>query len=280
MSGAVRSSLDEGKNNSRASEDGGHEQSALTDHLDLQEDGDDDRRYDCREVYRNFELEAEDGETADFRCNSWDCYCCAHRMRMNLIEELDRLVEDRPELRRLLTITVAPETAPTGKEEQHAHLTERWNALRTEINDRYPGLSYVWIRHEGDEKDRPHLHLLVDRYLPQRTLSVMTERVGLGPIVDIRRVNARNAAKYLTSYLGKGALASLPKGLRRYGSSSDITLEVRGGGGDDRDWRLLMDDYEITPREAESGPLRRGVTKTDLWLQKQHGGPLGVPPPG
>jgi hypothetical protein len=201
-------------------------------------------------------------------------------MRMNLIEELDRLVEDRPELRRLLTITVAPETAPTGKEEKHAHLTERWNALRTEINDRYPGLSYVWIRHEGDEKDRPHLHLLVDRYLPQRTLSVMTERVGLGPIVDIRRVNARNAAKYLTSYLGKGALASLPKGLRRYGSSSDISLEVRGGGGDDRDWRLLMDDYEITPKEAESGPLRRGVTKTDLWMQKQHGGPLGVPPPG
>ena len=280
MSGAVRPSLDDGKNNSRASEDGGHEQSALTDHLDLQEDDDDDRRYDCRKVYRNFELEAEDGETADFRCNSWDCYCCAHRMRMNLIEELDRLVEERAELRRLLTITVAPETAPTGKEEKHAHLTERWNALRTEINDRYPGLSYVWIRHEGDEKGRPHLHLLVDRYLPQRTLSVMTERVGLGSIVDIRRVNARNAAKYLTSYLGKGALAALPKGLRRYGSSSDISLEVRGGGGDDRDWRLLMEDYEITPRKAESGPLRRGVTKTDLWLQKQHGGPLGVPPPG
>jgi hypothetical protein len=198
---------------------------------------------------------------------------------MNLIEELERLVEERPELRRLLTITLEPETAPAGKDAQHGHLTDRWNALRTEINDRYPGLSYVWIRHEGDENGRPHLHLLVDRYLPQETLSVLTERVGLGPVVDIRRVNARNAAHYLTSYLGKGALASLPKGTNRYGSSSDISLDVRGGDGDDRDWTLLMDDYAISPVGDRDGPLRRGVTKTDIWLQKQHGGPLGRPPP-
>lgn len=113
------------------------------------------------------------------------------------------------------------------------------DALRTEINDRYPGLSYVWIRHEGDENGRPRLHLLVNRYLDQSALSVMTERVGLGPLVDIRRVNARNAAHYLTSYLGQGALADLPKGLQRYGSSADIdlprtsiSLSVGLGGGD------------------------------------------------
>jgi hypothetical protein len=114
----------------------------------------------------------------------------------------------------------------------------------------------------------------------------MSDDVGLGRVVDIRRVNARNAAHYLTSYLGRGALAELPKGLRRYGSSSDISLEVRGGGdrddddGDDRDWTLMMDDYETLSPEAERRPLRRGVTKTDLWLQKHHGGPLGLPPDG
>ena len=279
---AERSSLDDGKNNSRTAETGDIKQSTLTEHLDLH-DRDDEGRYDCRRIYRNMEMEADDGATAPFRCNSWDCYCCAHRMRMNLIEDLDQLVEDRPEMRRLLTITIAPETAPASKADQHAYITDRWNALRTEINDRYPGLSYVWIRHEGDQNGRPHLHLLVDRYLDQSALSTMTERVGLGPIVDIRRVNARNAAKYLTSYLGKGALAELPKGLRRYGSSSDITLNVRGAADDDADderrWRLLMDDYEIAG--PNGGPLRRGVTGGDLWLQKARGGPLGsgVPPP-
>ena len=281
VSGAVPS-LDDGKNNSRAAETVETEQSVLEDHVSLRDRGEESHRYDCREVYRNMELEAGDGETASFRCKSWDCYCCAHRMRMNLIEELDRLVEERPQMRRLLTITISPETAPSSKERQHEYISDRWNALRTELNDRekYSNLSYVWIRHEGDEHGRPHLHLLVDRYLPQSELSSLTERVGLGPIVDIRRVNARNAAKYLTSYLGKGALADLPKGLRRYGSSSDITLEVRGPSETDeeRDWRLMMDDFEITPVSKAEGPLRRAVTKADLYLQKKHGGPLGAPP--
>ena len=274
----VTPSLDDGKNISRAAENGQTEQSTLTDHLDLRDCDDDPGRYDCRTVYRNMELEADDGETVPFRCNSWDCYCCAHRMRMNLIEELDRLVEERPEMRRLLTLTVSPDRGPSETEAQHEYITDRFNALRTELNDRYGDLSYVWIRHEGDENGRPHLHLLVDRYLPQSELSA---RVGLGEIVDIRRVNARNAAKYLTSYLGKGTLANLPKGLRRYGSSQDISLAVRGGGDDQdddaRDWTLMMDDYEVTPRDAERAPLRRAVTKTDLWLQKQEGGPLGLP---
>jgi len=280
MPSTASPSLVDGKNNSREASAGDAEQSSLTDHLDLTEDSENDDepgRYDCRQVYRNMELEAGDGETAPFRCDSWDCYCCSHRMRMNLVEELDRLIEARPQLRRLLTLTLNPETAPAQQDEQHRYLTERFNALRTELNDRYDGLSYVWIREEG-ESDNPHLHLLVDRYMAQSELSEMAARVGLGHVVDIRRVNARNAARYLTKYLTKGSMADLPKGIQRYGSSSDINLAVRGGDGDDRDWTLLMDDYEITRQDGD-GPLRRGATKTDLWLQKQHGGPVGLDPP-
>ena len=254
-------------------------QSELEDHLDLTED--DDPRYDCREVYRNMELEnSESGETAPFRCGSWRCYCCAHRMRMNLIEDLERLVEERPEMRRLLTLTVDGDVpgAPEDKEEQHEYLTKRWNALRTELNDHYGDLSYVWIRHEGDERGRPHIHLLVDRYLPQAAISAMARNVGLGEVVDIRRVNARNAAHYLTSYLGKGALADLPKGLRRYGSSEDISLDVRGSSPAHEDWRLMMDDYEIRRVDSDE-PLRREVTGTDLFVQKVNGGPVGLDPP-
>jgi len=273
----MRPSLDDGKNKSREPETVECEQSELFEHFDASEArANETERYDCRNVYRNMEFEASDGETAAYRCGSWDCYCCAHRMRMNLIEDLERLVCERPEMRRLLTLTVAPDSC-SCKERQHEYITERWNALRTELNDRYPGLSYVWIRHEGDENGRPHLHLLVDRYLPQSELSKLSVRVGLGEVVDIRRVSARNAAHYLTSYLGKGALASLPDGLRRYGSSSDIDLDVRGSSGDSRDWSLMMDDYEILKKSSDSEPLRRGVTKADLYMQKVHGGPVGLP---
>lgn len=250
-------SLDDSKNFSRASDTG------------------DSGRYDCRHVYRNMEFEADDGDTAAYRCGSWDCYCCAHRMRMNLIEEMERVVSERPQLRRFLTLTTDPATAPSSKDEQHRYLTERFNALRTELNDRYGNLSYIWVRHEGDERGRPHIHLLVDRYLSQSELSMLSERVGLGSVVDIRRVDARNAAKYITAYMGRaGSLAELPKGANRYGCSSDITLDVRGGGDDEREWRLMMDDHYITDQEGD--PLRRGVTRSDLAQQKEWRGP--VPP--
>jgi hypothetical protein len=246
-------------------------QTELGDHGDLVQD--DDGRYDCRQIYENMELEAEDGETAAFRCKSWDCYCCAHWMRMNLIEELERLVEVRPELRRFLTLTLDPETAPEDTEEQHRYLTERFNSLRTELKDRYPGLSYIWVREEGED-GHPHLHLIVDRYLPQDEVSFLARRVGMGEVVDIRRVNARNMAKYLTKYLTKGSMADLPKGARRYGSSEDITLAVRGGGGDGREWDLMMDDHMIMMDDGD--PLRRPVTRSDLAQQKEWRGP--VPP--
>jgi hypothetical protein len=280
-------SLVDGKNNSRdadaseceqsgsqscdaVGETGGTEQSDLEDHIDLTEE--DRGRYDCRYVYQNMELEAEDGETAHFRCGSWDCYCCAHRMRMNFIEELERLVDERPELRRFLTLTLDPERAPDDQGEKHRYLTERFNALRTELNDRYDNLSYLWVREEG-EGGNPHLHLIVDRYMPQDELSALSRRVGLGEVVDIRRVNARNMAKYLTKYLTKGSMADLPKGARRYGSSQDIDLAVRGGSGDSRRWDFVLDDYQ-NMREGE--PLRRSVDRMDLMIQREWGGP--VPP--
>ena len=96
-------------------------------------------------------------------------------------------------------------------------------------------------------------------------------------------MNARNAAKYITKYLTKGAFHDLPEGARRYGSSADIDLSVRSSSDHESDesgpqWRLMMEDYEITPVSAD-GPLRREVTNADLYLQREYGGPLGTPPP-
>jgi hypothetical protein len=164
---------------------------------------------------------------------------------MSLIEEIERITKERPEMRRFLTITV-DERSPASKEKKHEYITERWNALRTELNDRYGDLSYLWVRHEGDERDRPHLHLLVDRFIPQSMLSQLAERVGLGRIVDIQRVDARNAAHYISAYLGRGALSFLPDGARRYGSSADVDLDPRNPGGDDAEpterWALMAYD--------------------------------------
>jgi hypothetical protein len=92
-------------------------------------------------------------------------------------------------------------------------------------------------------------------------------------------VNARNAAKYVTKYLTKGALHDLPDGARRYGSSQDIDLAVRGSSEEpEEDWDLLMDDHEVS-KVSGDGPLRREVTSTDLYRQRIEGRVPGLDPP-
>lgn len=283
VSGAERSSLVLGKNNStkpETAETEQYEQTTLQGEGQFSDDG--DERYDCRHVYRNFEHESEDGETAPFRCNQWVCYCCGYRMRQNLVEEIARVCKERPALRRLMTLTLDPSKAPADQDEQHRYLTERLNALRTALDRKFDGkISYIWVREEGEKSDdlHPHLHILVNQYIDQGWLSSTWSALGGGEVVDIRYIDrVEKAAHYIGKYLTKNALSGLPKGIRRYGSSQDIDLDVRGGSGEsEKDWTLLMDDFEISTDDGE--PLRRGVTKTDIYLQKEHGGPVGLPPP-
>ena len=198
-------------------------QSELTDHLDLTSE---EPRPDCRRDLDHLRLRSvEDPErTAPARCKQWKCACCGHRLRMGLIEELERVTGERPELRRLVTLTVGRQ-GPSVVEDQHEYITGCWDDLSDRMRRRYGDVSYVLIRHEGDENGRAHIHLLVDRYLPQEWLSQAAAGVGLGEVVDIRRVNARNAVHYLSAYLGRGALADLPKGLHRYSSSADLDID-------------------------------------------------------
>jgi hypothetical protein len=195
-------------------------------------------------------------------------------MRQNLIEEIKRVTSERPQIRRLMTLTLDPSMAPARQEEQHQHLTERWNALRTAINREIGDFSYIWVREE-QESGLPHLHVLVSRFIPQEWLSARWAGLGGGEIVDIRHVDrVDRAAHYVGKYLTKDALSGLPSGIRRYGSSQDIDLDVRGDRDDSAEnWRLLMEDYEIS---KNGDVLTRGVTRADFIQQRQWSGP--VPP--
>lgn len=219
---------------------GAVEQSRLEEHVDLA--GDRDDRPDCRRdlahlQYRN----PETGETGPYRCGSWDCRCCGYWMKMNLLEELDRVVAEQPDLSRLLTLTVDPDWNP-DREAAHRDIGEAWNRLRSYIQASYGDFSYIWVREET-ERGYPHLHVLVSRFLPQSEIAAAWSRAGMGSIVDIRRVEARKAGHYVAKYLSKDAMANLPKGVHRYGSSSDIDLDVRGGSSDEEtDWFLAAYD--------------------------------------
>lgn len=275
MSAEQPPSLDPGENNSTAAETGADGQSGVAE------------RYDCREIYRNMRMESDDGETAPFRCGSWDCYCCGYRMRMNLVEEIERVCTERPAMSRLLTLTLdrSKGRVPDDQDEQHRYITERWNALRTRLKREVGDFSYIWVREE-QENGAPHLHAIVSRYLPQSVVSKAWDELGGGQIVDLRAVErVEKAAHYVGKYLTKDAMTGLPDGIRRYGSSADIELDVRGGGDDgDSDWELVLDD----PLLDDEGAVTRPVVGADFWLQRKWGGPtppeegggeVGVPPP-
>lgn len=211
-------------------------QSHLTEHGDF---GQGSSRPDCREDlahlrYRN----AETGDTASFRCDQWECACCGYRMKMNLLEGIDRIVEKRPDLSRLLTLTVDP-SRMDSRRAAHREIGKAWNRLRSFIQSAYGDFSYIWVREE-QENGYPHLHVLVSRFLPQGDVAAAWDRTGMGEVVDIRSVEARKAGHYVAKYLAKDAMATMPAGTHRYGSSADLDLRVRGGsdGGGETLWIL------------------------------------------
>lgn len=249
-------------------------------------------RYDCREVYENFRFEAtterddeEEPPTAQYRCGQWDCYCCGYRMRMNLVEEIEELVEDRPEMRRFLTLTLDRSKLPAAVRDDDeaitAHLMECWRKFRTYVEREYGDFSFVWVKEQGEQNAKHwHLHVLVSRYLEQSWISEAWSAVGGGDIVDIRRPDrCEKVAHYLGKYLTKNALSDFPKGVQRYGTSEDIELAVRDSDSGERDFELLMDDYAIKNDDGE--PLTRGVVDADFIQQRENGGPIGKdqPPP-
>jgi len=250
---------------------------------------DEDGRYDCREIYANFRHEADvqrDDEdeppTAEYRCGSWDCYCCGYRMRMNLVESVEELVRERPQMRRFLTLTLdRSKLPPEVRDDDDAltdHLMESWRKFRVYIEREYGDFSFVWVKERGEENDQHwHLHVLVSRYLEQQWISEAWSAVGGGEVVDIRRVaRCEKVAHYLGKYLTKNALSEFPDHVQRYNSSEDIELDVRGNSGTERDFSLVMDDYTVT-RDGE--PLTRPVDDVDFVLQRDNGGPIRKQPP-
>ena len=226
-------------------------QSELGDHVDLAGERE---RPDCRDDLAHLEYEnVETGETAPYRCGQWECACCGYRMKMNLLEGIDRVVENRPQMCRLLTLTVDPSRV-VDREAAHRDIGEAWNRLRSFIQSSYGDFSYIWVREET-EQGYPHLHVIVSRFLPQGEISAAWSRAGMGEVVDIRQVSARKTGHYIAKYLAKDAMAHMPSGTHRFGSSADIELEVRGGsdGNEESDWRLVAEDA-VTGVMVEAAP--------------------------
>lgn len=132
-------------------------------------------------------------------CNSWGCEECAKTKAHKLAVKARKGFEGYKV--RFVTLT-----APTGLtiKQMLISLKASWNRLRTELTRGGKKLKYLWVLEAGEKKARPHLHILIDRYIPQQKLSVLAKRCGFGSIVDIRLVKSASVFNYVTKYLSKG----------------------------------------------------------------------------
>jgi hypothetical protein len=97
-------------------------------------------------------------------------------------------------------------------------------------------IKYIAIL-EFQKNGNPHLHVLVDRFIPHGWIKASWDALGGGRIGDIRLVDIHRISHYLSKYLTKELLLSAPERSRRVTTSRSIHLlekkvnEVR--------WRLV-----------------------------------------
>ncbi|PYX04781.1 MAG: hypothetical protein DMG88_23675 [Acidobacteria bacterium] len=137
-------------------------------------------------------------------------------------------------LQRFLTLTLDPDKI---EGDPVAHLRHTFNKLRTYLRRKFGSAPKYIAVLEFHDNGKPHLHVLIDRFIEQAWLSAAWEAIGGGRIVDIRFVDLNRVSHYLAKYLTVDLLLSAPKGVRRVTCSRGIVLLEKSAQG--HMWTLL-----------------------------------------
>lgn len=165
-------------------------------------------------------------------CGSWNCPECAKRKSIILGNRVKNGFENKRV--RFATLTARKGLSLLGMLKS---LKEAWHRLSIALRRRYGLATFFWVLEFGGEKKRPHLHVLLDCYVPQRALSRLAARAGFGSIADIREVKDGGGFGYVFKYLGKDCGSKLLASClhlirsRRYGTSRNIKPAPRNADG-------------------------------------------------
>jgi hypothetical protein len=173
-------------------------------------------------------------------CKSWRCSVCGPKKQRQFCRDVARAAREHG-LCRFLTLTLDPKKI--GDADAFKLLRETWRKFRVYLKRKLGrSLGFIAIL-ELQESGAPHLHVLVDEFIPHAWISETWERLGGGKIVDIRRVkNLDGMAWYLGKYLSKDGMLTLPYGLRRFTTSRGIKLRQPA---DDGEWQRCDSADEI-----------------------------------
>jgi hypothetical protein len=81
-------------------------------------------------------------------------------------------------------------------------LSRDWDMFCKRLRRRYPGMKYFKIV-EWHRNGRPHLHILLNTYIPKQYISKTWAEIRRSPITDIKSVGTASATRYATKYMTK-----------------------------------------------------------------------------
>jgi len=170
-------------------------------------------------------------------CGSWTCSYCGPR-RANRARHAIRNVAEELNLRYFLTLTLDSSKLEVG-EDAVKHMRIVFNKFREYLRRKYGVPPQFICVLEFTQAGRPHLHVLLDRYIPHAWIKKTWDRLGGGHIVFIEQVTVRHVARYLSKYLTKELLLSAPKGTRRITTARTIKLFPKFDSG--ISWELIRE---------------------------------------
>jgi hypothetical protein len=158
-------------------------------------------------------------------CGRLACDNCGERRVRKLRKRVSQLAEEN-RLTRFLTLTLDPARLPAG-ENSVDYLRACFAKFRVYLGRRFQGaITYLAVV-ELHKSGVAHLHVLVGRFIPQDWISVSWAAVGGGIIVDIRFVDVHRIGAYVSKYLTKQVLLSIPARKKRISTSRDIRISEK-----------------------------------------------------
>jgi hypothetical protein len=102
---------------------------------------------------------------------------------------------------RFLTLTMVYQS---DKVKALRDIKKAWNRLRLAITRKVGQFKYCWVLEAQPKSGMPHLHVILDHFIPKAWLDKKLPSLGFGKISDIRKIKDEHVMGYLIKYLTKG----------------------------------------------------------------------------
>jgi len=188
-------------------------------------------------------------------CKRWSCSVCGKKKAWMYSKRITEAFQQHRA--RFMTLTLAEVSDPLATVRIMAGC---WNLLRLRLKRHFGKCIYARFLEYGGKNGRPHYHILVNKYIPQKWLSKVAYECGFGKIVDIRLPPKKAIVKYCTKYLSKDLVNIRTQKfyknqkVRRVVCSREVKLNPKSNAG----WQAIsiVEQFPYTDKKDFQNKMR------------------------